>query len=260
MANVAVAENKAPGYEKHPDYFVDCQISPKWVRAVVNGETIADSKRAVVLRETRHTPVYYFPRHDVRMDLAERTDHHTFCPFKGEASYWTLSVGDRSVENVMWSYETPFEEATDMKDLVALYWNKVDHWYEEDEEIFVHARDPHVRIDALKSSRPMRVVHKGVTLADTTRPVLLFETGLRTRYYIPTEDVAMEHLVPSSSETACPYKGTARYWSAKIGDEEIEDLVWSYEEPLPECGAVKGLLCFYDEKVDEVIVDGAAVQ
>ena len=259
MANAAVADNKAPGYEKHPDYQVELKVSPKWVRAVFNGETVADSKRALILRETRHTPVYYFPREDVRMDLAERTDEHTFCSFKGEASYWTLGVGDKSEENVMWSYETPFDEAMGMKDLVGFYWNRVDHWYEEDEEIFVHARDPHVRIDALKSSRSVRVVHKGVTLADTSRPVLLFETGHRTRYYIPTEDVAMEHLVLSSSETACPYKGTANYRSVKIGEEVIEDLVWSYADPLPECGAIKGLLCFYDEKIDDVIVDGGSI-
>ena len=259
MVEAATSRNPAPGYEKHPDYFVESKVSPKWVRVVFNGETVADSKRALIMRENRHTPVYYFPRDDVRMDRAQPTDTHTHCPFKGEASYWTLKVGDRSDDDVMWSYETPYDEALEIKDHIAFYWNKMDRWFEEDEEIFVHARDPHVRIDALRSSRSVRIVHQGVTLADTTRPVLLFETGLRTRYYIPAEDVMMDPLTSSSSETACPYKGTASYWSLKIGDEVIEDLVWAYPDPLPECTAIKGLLCFYDDKVDEVIVDGTPI-
>ena len=259
MAGGATSGNPAPGYEKHPDHYVEARLSPKWVRAVLGGETIADSRRTLIVRERRHTPVYYFPKEDVRMDLAERTGSRTYCPFKGDASYWTLKVGDRSEDDAMWSYETPYDEALDIKDCIAFYWDKVDRWYEEDEEVFVHARDPCVRIDVLKSSRSVRVNHKGLTLADTSRPVLLFETGLRTRYYIPAEDVVMDHLVPSSSATACPYKGTAGYWSLDIGGEVIEDLAWSYAEPLPECGAIKGLLCFYDDKVDEVIVDGKPI-
>lgn len=259
MSEAAASGNPAPGYQKHPDHFVESELSPKWVRAVYSGETIADSKQALIVRENRHTPVYYFPRDDVRMDLAQATESHTYCPFKGEASYWTLKVGDRSEEDVMWSYETPYDEALDLKDYIAFYWSKIDHWYEEDEEIFVHARDPYVRIDALKSSRRVRVVHKGVTLADTKRPVLLFETGLRTRYYIPIEDVAMDHLVSTPSETSCPYKGTAAYWSVNIDGEVFEDLVWGYADPLPESSAIKGLLCFYDEKLDDVTVDGESI-
>ena len=257
MADAATSGTPAPGYETHPNHYVEAEVSPKWVRAEFNGETIADSKRTLIVREYRHTPVYYFPREDVRMDLAAKTESETYCPFKGKASYWTLNVGDQTSEDVIWSYETPYDEAFEIKDYVAFYWNKMDRWFEEEEEIFVHARDPHVRIDALKSSKSVRIVHKGVTLADTNRPVLLFETGLHTRYYIPAEDVMMDNFVPSSSETSCPYKGTAGYWSMQSGDELIEDLVWSYPDPLPECGAIKGMLCFYDDKVDQVFIDGA---
>ncbi len=259
MAEAATPGNPAPGYRTHPGHYVEARPNPKRVRAVLGGETVADSKRTLLVRERGHAPVYYFPRDDARMDLAERTDSRTYCAFKGEASYWTLKAGGRSEADAMWSYETPYDEALELADRVAFYWNRIDRWYEEDEEVFVHPRDPCVRVDALVSSRSVRVRHGGVTLADTSRPVLLFETGLRTRYYIPAEDVAMDRLVPSSSETACPYKGTACYWSADVGGTVTEDLAWSYADPLPECAAVKGLVCFHDEKVDEVLVDGEPV-
>ena len=95
-----------------------------------------------------------------------------------------------------------------------------------------------------------------MTLADTSQPVLLFETGLRTRHHIPAEDVAIDRLVLSPSETACPYNGTGSYWSVDVGGNVTEDLAWSYADPLPECGVVKGLLCFHDDKVEEFSVDG----
>ncbi|MCY4496904.1 MAG: DUF427 domain-containing protein [Rhodospirillaceae bacterium] len=98
--------------------------------------------------------------------------------------------------------------------------------------------------------------HGGVTLADTSQPVLLFKAGLRARYYIPAEDVAIDHLVLSPSETACPYNGTGSYWSVEVGENVTENLAWSYADPLPECGVVKGLPCVHDDKVEEFSVDG----
>ena len=143
----------APGFEKHPGYRVDFERSPRQLRVDFNGETVAHSTDAHLLLESSHVPVYYFPREDVRMDLMEATDLYTFCPFKGEANYWTLKVGQKRAENALWSYDEPFVEAASIKDHVAFYWNKMDHWYEEDEEVFVHARDPCKRIDAIKSAR-----------------------------------------------------------------------------------------------------------
>jgi len=130
-------------------------------------------------------------------------------------------------------------------------------WYEEAEQIFVHARDPHKRVDVLASSRHLRVVIGGETVAETDRPFLLFETGLPTRFYIPQEDVRMEQLEPTSLTTRCPYKGVARYWSARIGDKVVRNVVWSYADPIPECPKIKGLLSFFNEKVD-LYVDGDA--
>ena len=131
----------------------------------------------------------------------------------------------------------------------------MDQWFEEDEEIFVHPRDPHTRVDALRSSRHVRVVMAGETVAETTRPVLLFETGLPTRYYIPPEDVRLDLLEPSGAGTRCPYKGVASYHSVRVGGELVADVVWHYPFPIPECPKIEGLLAFYNERVD-LYVDG----
>jgi len=255
----AAPQARESGFKTNPDYRVTLEHSPRRVRVKFNGETVADSTDAHLLFETRHVPVYYFPRADVRMDLMTPTDHHTFCPYKGTASYWSLKAGDRVAENAVWGYPDPFEEVAALKDFVAFYWNRVDAWYEEDEEIFVHARDPYKRVDVVQSSRPVRVIVGGETVAETRRARFLFETRLPTRYYIPPEDVRMDLLLPSDKTTACPYKGRARYYSVKVGDKLFEDLVWSYPDPIPECAKIEGYLCFFNEQVDEIRVDGMAV-
>ncbi|MBM2812347.1 MAG: hypothetical protein HW416_3106 [Chloroflexi bacterium] len=241
--------------ERDPNHKVETEPSARWVRVKFAGATIVDTRNALLLRETRHTPVYYFPPSDVRMDLMHPTDLGTHCPYKGDASYWTLTVGDKVAENVAWSYLAPLPEQPALAGLVAFYWNKMDGWYEEEEEIFVHARDPHKRIDVLESSRHVRIDIGGQTVADTKRPRLLFETGIVTRYYIPPEDVSMDRFQPSEKHSRCPYKGIASYWTARIGDSVEADVVWSYPEPIAECPKIKGLLAFYNERVD-VYVDG----
>lgn len=132
----------------------------------------------------------------------------------------------------------------------------VDHWFEEDEEVFGHARDPHHRIDVRPSSRHIRVLFVGETIAQTGRSLFLFKTGLPTRYYIPPGDVRMEFLTASQRISICPYKGQASYWSVQVGDRSAKDALWSYQEPLPECPRIKGYLCFYPEKVDLLEVEG----
>ena len=151
----------------HTLYFED---SPRRVRVKFGGETIADSKRAKLLHETGHLPVYYFPEEDVRMDLLEESDHTTYCPFKGDASYWSVRVGDEVAENAVWSYPEPIDSAPPLAGYLAFYWNKMDHWFEEDEEVFVHPRDPYHRVDVLDSSRYVRVSVNGEVIAETERP------------------------------------------------------------------------------------------
>jgi uncharacterized protein (DUF427 family) len=251
-------QQRESGFKTNPDYKITFEPSPRRVRVKYNREIIADSINAHLLFETRHLPVYYFPRSDVRFDLMTATDHHTFCPYKGTADYWTIAIGDKVAENALWGYPDPFDEVVAIKDFVAFYWDRMDAWYEEDEEVFVHPRDPYKRVDVIQSSRSVQVAVGGQVVAETRRARFLFETRLPTRYYIPCEDVRMDLLVPSAKVTRCPYKGQARYYSLKIEDKCFDDLVWSYPDPIPECFKIKDYLCFFNEHVDDILVDGVS--
>jgi uncharacterized protein (DUF427 family) len=225
--------------------------TPKRIRVQIAGETVADSRRAMLLHESGLQPIYYFPAEDVRSELLEPTDKHTHCPKKGEASYYSVRVGDHVVENAAWYYPDPLDDAPPLlKDAIAFYFDRVDRWLEEDEEIGVHARDPYHRIDVLRTERHIRVSLQGELLAETTRALALFESSLPTRWYIPREDVVAE-LEPSDTVTGCPYKGTARYFSVNGS----KDLIWYYPETFPEVSRIQGLLCFFNEKVD-IELDG----
>lgn len=238
------------------DHPITVEPSPKRIRAMFEGKTVADTLAALILIEKGHHPVYYFPREDVRTDLLARTDHATTCRHKGDASYWTLAVGERRSENAVWSYENPIPAMAVIKERFAFYWDRVDHWFEEDEEIFKHVRDPYHRVDVRPSTREVRVIVGGETIAKTRRALFLFETGLPTRYYIPPEDVRMDLLRPSATTSTCPYKGDASYYSARAGERAVEDVAWCYADPLPEMPRIKGHLAFYPERVDRLEVEG----
>ncbi len=140
-------------------------------------------------------------------------------------------------------------------------WAALDAWFEEDEQVFVHPRNPYVRVDAVRSDRPVRVELDQVLLAESTNSVMVFETGLPTRYYVDRTQVNFEHLMPSDTQTACPYKGvTSEYWSvtstAGVRDD-YRDLAWSYHFPTGALLPIAGLVAFYNEKVD-IFVDGVA--
>ncbi len=229
--------------------------SPKWVRAFLGGEAIADSKRAHLLREGG-PPVYYFPIEDVRMDLLQPTDRKTASPDKGETAWWTIDVKGKTADNAAWSFSKPPPEASFLKGFMAFEWSKMDGWFEEREEIFVHARDPFKRIDVLRSSRHVRVVIAGETVAETKEPALLFEPGHPVRYYLLKTDVRMNLLRPSEKVTRCPYKGEARYYSLVVGEELVPDIAWSYAYPTKECATIAGLLCFFNERIEALYVDG----
>src|SRR5256714_9895055 len=229
--------------------------SPRRMRAIFAGETIVDSRSVKLLHEQDKLPVYYFPEDDVRMDLLERTDHHTRCPWKGEASYWSVRVGDRVAENAVWSYPDPIEDAPFLAGHVALYWDTMDRWLEEDEPAIGHARDPYHRVDVLDTSREVRVEVGGEVVAETRRARALFETGLPTRWYIPPDDVRTDLLVESGKQTTCAYKGFASYRSVRAGEGLEEDVVWFYEDPRHDAARIEGYLCFFNERVD-LYVDG----
>jgi uncharacterized protein (DUF427 family) len=200
----------------------------KRIRAYLGGEVVADTTRPMLVWEVPHYPTYYFPAEDVRTEL--------------------LTAPGAAVR----FEDSPTEE---LRDLVRLDLAAMDAWFEEDEQAFGHPRDPYTRIDILASSRHVRVEVDGVTIAESTSPRILFETGLPARYYLPKTHVRLDLLTHTDKATYCPYKGQAEYWSVRAGDKVHEDFVWSYPTPLPESERIAGLMAFYNEKVD-LYVDG----
>ena len=227
--------------------------TPKRIRVEVGDQVIADSQHAMLLHESGLQPIYYFPPEDVRSEFLETTDRHTHCPKKGDASYYTIRVGDEVVENGAWYYPDPLAGAPPNKDLIAFYFDRMGRWMEEGQEIGVHPRDPYHRVDVLKTDRHIRVSLDGELLAETSRAMALFETNLPVRWYMPAADVVTT-LEPSDTVTRCPYKGAAAYYS--VGDGEGgKDVIWYYDDPLDEVLGIKGLLCFFNERVD-IELDG----
>jgi len=228
------------------------------VRGELAGETVIDTTGARLLHETGLLPQWYVPRSDVWADVLEASEQHTTCPFKGEASYWTLRVGDRVEENAVWGYPEPLAGCPPIGDLVAVYFNRLDAWYEEDEPVLGHPRDPFHRVDTRATSRHVLVRVGEQTVADTTAAVGVFETGLPPRWYLPPGDVRSDLLEPSDTTTVCPYKGVASYESLRLGDRVLQDAAWSYPEPLGDVLAVAGYRCFWGDEATTV-VDGEAV-
>jgi uncharacterized protein (DUF427 family) len=216
---------------------------------------VLDSRRVKMLHEHGHLPLYYFPEEDLRADLLEATGTATTCPHKGEASYWSVRVGDRVAEDAVWAYPDPVESARALAGYRSVHWSAMDEWLEEDEPAIVHARDPYHRVDVLETSRHVRISLEGETLAETTAARVLFETSLPPRWYMPAEDVRMELLSESDSSTGCAYKGFASYWDVAVGDAVEDDLVWTYREPRREVEPIRGLLAFFNERVD-IELDG----
>ena len=237
-------------------HWMHAEQSPRRVRAAFGGKTLADSKRAVLLREAKRLPVYYFPQADVRMEFMQPSGRRTRDEHKGQAVYWTLRADSKTAENAAWSYPDPPPACAAIKNHFAFEWNAMDAWYEEDEEIFVHARDPYKRVDAIRSARRVQIAVAGETIANTRRPTLVFETGHPVRYYIPLDDIRRDLLVESETGSRCPYKGIASYWSVKAGGQIYRDLAWSYRDPIPECPKIKGLVCFFQEREAVITVDG----
>ncbi|MDQ3154137.1 MAG: DUF427 domain-containing protein [Actinomycetota bacterium] len=228
---------------------------PRRVRAELAGRTVLDSVRGSLLHESNLLPQLYVPRADVAPDLLVPTEHTTHCPFKGDAAYWSVVVGDRTAENAVWAYPEPLAAAAWLHGLVAFYWASMDAWHDEDTHVEGHLRDPYHRVDVRPSSRRVEVLAHDEVIAETSRAVVLSETGLPNRWYLPREDVAPDVLTPSGTRTVCPYKGTASYHGARTGDGLIEDAAFSYPEPLDGVSAIAGRVCFLGDGV-RTRVDG----
>jgi uncharacterized protein (DUF427 family) len=225
----------------------------KRVRAYLGGQLVADTTAPLLVWEKPYYPTYYFPADDVHSELLEADGGVAHSPSRGEGRTFTVSAGGKEAPGAALRYEqSPFEE---LRDAIRLEWDAMDAWFEEDEQVFTHARDPYTRVDILPSSRQVRIEVGGVTIAESDKPTLLFETGLPTRYYLPKTHVRMDLLTPTDTESHCPYKGQAEWWSVRVGDAVYPDLAWSYRTPLPESQKIAGLVSFYNEKVD-LYVDG----
>ncbi len=225
--------------------------APRRVRAVLNGQTVLDTTNAVYVWESPNYPQYYIPIADVTSDFIVDEQRPEKLR-RGTATRLGLKVGDVERPGSAHLY-------TD-DNLVRFDWNAFDSWYEEDEEIFVHPRNPYARVDALRSNRRVRIELDGVVLADSASPVMVFETGLPTRYYLDRTDLNYEHLIATDTITACPYKGrTSGYWSVQIGEQTYPDLAWTYGFPTRELQPIAGLVAFYNEKVD-IFLDGKLLE
>jgi uncharacterized protein (DUF427 family) len=237
---------------------VTWEPSERWVRGTKDGTTVVDSRRPVLVWEPGvAVPLYAFPTEDVRTDLLRPAAKPETGSHSGSTVFYDLVLDGRTIANAAWSFP-----GAELSGHIAFEWFRrtgrgLDHWYEEEEEIFIHPRDPHKRIDALRSSRRVQVEIGGRVVADTTAPVLLFETGLPIRYYLPRADVRLDLFTGTELRTGCPYKGTAEYWSlTDAGESGVpENVAWSYPDPLPAVAAIEAHIAFYNEAVD-IIVDG----
>jgi uncharacterized protein (DUF427 family) len=228
--------------------------SARWIRGLLGDSTIVDSTRAVLVWEPgRPVPVYAFPHEDVDAErLVPSTPSAAAATAHAAASAWhALRTDGTALPDAAWSYAD-----AELSGHVALAWKALDHWYEEDEEIFVHPRDPFHRVDAIASSRHVRVELEGRAIAESARPVLVFETGLRTRYYLPREDVDAAVLGDSATHTACPYKGIASYHDVIVGEHTHRNLFWYYPDPLAAVAQIAGRLAPYDERADFIVDAG----
>jgi uncharacterized protein (DUF427 family) len=226
---------------------------PRRIRATVRGETVIDTTSALYVWEWPNYPQYYIPATDIRQDMLIDERHEQKLR-RGTARRFGLRVGDVERPAALRIYG---EDAPNgLAGMARVEWDSVDSWYEEGEEVFVHPRNPYVRVDAIRSTRHVRVELEGVVLAESSSPVMVFETGLPTRYYVNRLDVSFAHLVPSNTVTACPYKGrTTGYWSVELAGNAHPDLAWTYDFPTAALLPIAGLIAFYNEKVD-ITLDG----
>jgi uncharacterized protein (DUF427 family) len=234
------------------------EATDKWVRGYVGTTPLVDSRDALLFWEpARPVSAYAFPRADVRTDLlqpsaAPRTGR-SFFPPHGPVSAWYDVVADgRVIEHAAWVRDDPA-----ISDRIVVSWEPgvLDRWLEEDEEVIVHPRDPHHRVEAMASSRHIEISLDGIVLGDSHSPVLLFETGLPTRFYLPREAVRLDAMTPTRNRSACPYKGFANeYWSLP-GAPGGDNIAWSYAAPFPGVAKIIGRIAFYNELVD-ITLDG----
>ena len=231
--------------------------TPRWIRVRAEGEWIADSREALLLswHGPGTLPTYCLPAESVRTDLLTPSAPDAPSPAGFMAPHDIRADGEPIAAAAFLLRDSPPPFETAETHWTFTWGDPRVEWYEEATHVLVHARDPRHRVDAIPSERHVRVELDGELLAESRRPLALFETGLPTRWYLPAEDVRQELLVRSDTATRCPYKGAARFFSVRRGDEVQPDLAWSYPDPIPENPRIAGLIAFFNERVD-LVVDG----
>jgi uncharacterized protein (DUF427 family) len=231
------------------------QPVPRRIRGVLAGVTVFDTLSAVYAWDSPKYPHYLVPKDDVRPGVLVDEDRQQRLR-RGVAHLYGLRVDEVAVPSVARVYD---EGADSLAGLVRFDWDALD-WFEEDEQVFVHPRNPYTRVDALRSNRHVRVELAGHMLAESRSPVLVFETGLPTRYYLDRTCVDWTLLRRTDTETACPYKGrTSDYWTAEVPGRVEVDVAWSYRQPFPALAPIAGLVAFYNDRVD-LTVDGIRLE
>jgi uncharacterized protein (DUF427 family) len=225
------------------------------MRVKFGDEWIADSEDVTLLHEPGHYPVAYFPRGDVQAGVLSEPERTTKHRELGETAWFTVTAGGRTAERAAWQHVALPDYADELKDRVAFAWRAMDAFYEEDERIVGHAADPYHRNDIRATSRRLVVRDGERVIADTHRPVVLYESGFAPRWYVPREDVDEAALTPAEGQTFCPYKGLASYYD--IG--ERAGAAWSYPEAWPEVSRIRGLVSFEADKI-EVYLDGERLE
>jgi uncharacterized protein (DUF427 family) len=226
---------------------------PRRVRGMIDGRMVVDTTRAVYVWEWPPYPQWYIPLEDVEpglLDDSGRTEQTS----RGTASLATVNGRADAAR-------TYAEDAAPGLDgRVRFEWSAMDSWFEEDEEVFVHPRSPYARVDAIRSGRAVRVELDGIVLAESSSTVMVFETGLPTRYYFPRTEVDFAVLVETETVSSCPYKGTTgQYWSVRTPQGMYEDYAWAYDFPTRQLLPITGLVAFYNEKVD-LTIDGIPIE
>lgn len=247
LARGPLAAARTPEVNYHldgPEHLAFFEEFPRRVRTRFGGRTVADTRRGRLLHVTGLLPVLYVPDDDIAAGVLHRTDHHTHCPFKGDAAYWSVRAGGATAENAVWRYPEPNPAAGWLRGHKAISWDAMDAWYDEDERVHGHLRDPYHRVDVRATSQRVLVFAGGEVLAESSRALVLSETGLPNRYYLSRADVRVE-LRPSDTTAVCPYKGTSSYWST----EGLEDVAWSYQDPLEDAAKVAGYVSFLHDRV-----------
>lgn len=223
------------------------------IRAFDGDKPVIDSRDVLLLRESPFKIYYGVPEATLPPELLQAADKEPKTTDFGRREYRDVAAPSGTRKAGAFLHRNIPDDYSMLDGYAFFRMDSFDRWMEEDEELLGHARDPFTRIDVRQSSARVQVLVDGVEIADSNRPKLLMETGLPVRYYLPPEDVKMEHLVESDTATTCPYKGRSRYWSIQAKGQTHQDLAWAYTEPLQDAERVKDHICFYQEKLTVLV-------